>query len=195
MVVPTVDCSGGHAIHPRVGHPATYSSSSSSSSSSRREMKRNAVGIADSRNFSGDTLPENSGGVTNAQERETKLAHSIGTYPVVFANSRFHRRKRERERERERKGATKHESPSRCALCPFSVRTTLSPPTPATPPADILIPDKEQTFTRCRWFAPILSLSPIRGIFYRHRPRRRRKRRKRMARPSSTLSPYRPKTD
>jgi len=66
-------------------------------------MKRNAVGIADSRNFSGDTLPENSGGVTNAQERETKLAHSIGTYPVVFANSRFHRRKRERERERERK--------------------------------------------------------------------------------------------
>jgi len=141
MVVPTVDCSGGHAIHPRVGHPATYSSSSSSSSSSRREMKRNAVGIADSRNFSGDTLPENSGGVTNAQERETKLAHSIGTYPVVFANSRFHRRKRERERERERKGATKHESPSRCALCPFSVRTTLSPPTPATPPVSLVRAD------------------------------------------------------
>jgi len=65
MVVPTVDCSGGHAIHPRVGHPATYSSLSSLSSS-RRKVKRSAVGIADSRNFSEDTLPENSGGVTNA---------------------------------------------------------------------------------------------------------------------------------
>lgn len=38
-----------------------------------------------------------------------------------------------------------------------------------TPLPDILISDKKQTFTRCRWFAPILSLSLVRGSFYHQR--------------------------
>lgn len=38
-----------------------------------------------------------------------------------------------------------------------------------SPPSDILISDKEQTFTWCRWFAPILSLVPARGSFYHQR--------------------------
>lgn len=42
--------------------------------------------------------------------------------------------------------------------------------TPTLSSIDILlflIPDKEQTFTRCRWFAPILSLRATRGSSYR----------------------------
>lgn len=38
-----------------------------------------------------------------------------------------------------------------------------------SPPSDILISDKKQTFTRCRWFTPILSLAPARGSFYYQR--------------------------
>lgn len=37
-------------------------------------------------------------------------------------------------------------------------------PIPTLSSTDILIPDKEQTFTRCRWFAPILSLCPTEPV-------------------------------
>lgn len=48
-------------------------------------------------------------------------------------------------------------------------RSNPSRPSPRFPslPLSLPISDKKQTFTRCRWFAPILSLFPKRGSFYR----------------------------